>query len=196
MGRAISMLFQISRKKKVRELFGFAFKLSLAWKLKSPQRWNLQSVTVNSSMNAENSEKNLSTVKPFFQGGGGWYTVTRQKTLLPEVRVKSKCLNTEKIQLPFCKTWSPLRAITANLTYIRSECMDVHANPDLQSLRLTPVTWSIYSCKAHTMRTAPICHHLRLARFIADKNYLIFVPKSIMTRNSGLVSGDLMQTGF
>ena len=74
-------------------------------------------------------------------------------------------------------------------TYIRSECMDVHAN-------LTPVTWSIYSCKAHTMRTAPICHHLWLARFIADKNYLLFVPKSIMTRNSGLVSGDLMQTGF
>ena len=67
---------------------------------------------------------------------------------------------------------------------------------DLQSLRLTPETWSIYSCKAHTMRTAPICHHLRLARFIADKNYLLFVPKSIMTRNSGLVSGDLMQLGF
>ena len=67
---------------------------------------------------------------------------------------------------------------------------------DLQSLRLTPVTWSIYSCKAHTMRTAPICHHLWLARFIADKNYLLFVPKIIMTRNSGLVSGGLMQTGF
>ena len=62
---------------------------------------------------------------------------------------------------------------------------------DLQSLRLTPVTWSIYSCKDHTMRTAPICHYLRLARFIADKNYLLFIPKSIMTRNSELVSGEL-----
>ena len=27
-------------------------------------------------------------------------------------------------------------------------------------------------------------------------NYLLFVLKSIMTRNSGLVSGDLRQTGF
>ena len=37
---------------------------------------------------------------------------------------------------------------------------------DLQSLRLTPVTWSIYSCKAHTMRTAP-----HLSSFAACKVY-------------------------
>ena len=154
MGRAISMLFQISRKKKVRELFGFAFKLLLAWKLKSPQRWNWQGVTVNSSMNAENSEKNLSTVKPFFWDGGGWNTVTRRKTLLPEVRVKSKCLNTEKIQLPFCKTWNPLCAITANLNLISSNLMYAcqYGRQALKFYNFTPLSSSFIDIFAFGMR--------------------------------------------
>ena len=48
---------------------------------------------------------------------------------------------------------------------------------DLQSLRMTPVAWSIYSCKDRTTRTTPICHHLRLAGFIANKNYLLCSQK-------------------
>ena len=62
------------------------------------------SLIYNSSNNAQNSEKNLSIVKPFFLDGGGQYTVTRRKTLSPEVIVKSKCSNEEKIQPSFRET--------------------------------------------------------------------------------------------
>ena len=73
--------WHISRKKRSQNCLAFAFESTSTWKLKSPQRRNWQNVTVNSSDNAENSEKNLSTVKPFFLDGGGRYTVTRRKTL-------------------------------------------------------------------------------------------------------------------
>ena len=77
-----------------------------------------------------------------------------------------------------------------------TECMDVHANPGPPK----PQTDSSNLVNLQLQRPHnEDCSHLsplQLARFIADKNYLLFVPKSIMTRNSGLVSGDLMQTGF
>ena len=106
--------WHISRKKRSQNCLAFAFESTSTWKLKSPQRRNWQNVTVNSSDNAENSEKNLSTVKPFFLDGGGRCTFRRRKTLLPEVIVGSKCSNEEKIQPSFRETWSPLRAITAS----------------------------------------------------------------------------------
>ena len=56
--------WHISRKKRSQNCLAFAFESTSTWKLKSPQRRNWQNVTVNSSDNAENSEKNLSTVKP------------------------------------------------------------------------------------------------------------------------------------
>ena len=72
-----------------------------------------------------------------------------------------------------------------------TECMDVHANPG------PPKPQTDSSNLVNLQLQSPhICHHLQLARFVANKNYLLFVPKSIMTRNSGLVSGDLMQLGF
>ena len=66
-----------------------------------------KNVTVNSSDNAENSEKNLSTVKPFFLDGGGRYTVTRRKTcnqrwwLNQNVRTKKKCSLISRNMRPF-----------------------------------------------------------------------------------------------
>ena len=101
-----------AEKKRSENCLAFAFESTSTWKLKSPQRRNWQNVTVSSSDNAENSDKNLSIVKPFFLDGRGQYTVTRRKTLSPEVIVKSKCSNEDKIQPSFRETWSPLRGLS------------------------------------------------------------------------------------
>ena len=81
----------------------FAFESTSTGKLKSPQRRNSQNVTVNSSDNEENSEKNLSTVKPFFLGRWRSIYCHKAKNFEPEVIAESKCSNREKIQPNFGK---------------------------------------------------------------------------------------------
>ena len=68
------------KKKRSENCLAFAFESTSMRNLNHHKEGIDKNVTVNSSDNAENSEKNLSTVKPFFLDGGGRYTVTRRKT--------------------------------------------------------------------------------------------------------------------